>query len=109
MLRRFSWIAVGFLIIWQFGCGDATIKQQTPGTPGTSGTPGTPGTPPPANISISPGSAMVGSPDVILTISALNNFTFHNGIWYSNVLWSQDGVDTLLVANFVSSSQLTAL
>jgi len=52
---------------------------------------------------------MVGSPDVILTISALNNFTFHNGIWYSNVLWSQDGVDTLLVANFVSSSQLTAL
>jgi hypothetical protein len=52
---------------------------------------------------------MVGSPDLTVTISALNTFTFHNGIWHSNVLWSQGGVDTPLVASFVSSSQLTAL
>jgi len=102
MVRRFSWVVVGFLVIWQFACGDGTLKQQTPGTPGTPGTP-------PANISISPGSAMVGSPDLVLTISALNNFTFHNGILHSNVLWSQGGMETPLVPNFVNSSQLTAL
>jgi hypothetical protein len=103
MPKHFSWIAVGILVLWQAGCGGATFKQQTPGTPGT------PATSSPANISISPGSAMVGSPDLTLTVSALNNFTFHNGIWHSNVLWSQDSVDTPLVPNFVSSSQLTAL
>jgi len=104
MLRRFSWIAVGFLIIWQFACGGGGTPKQPP-TPGTPGTPGTPL----ANISISPDTAMVSSPDLTLTISALNNFTFHNGIWHSNVLWLQGGVDTPLVASFVSSSRLIAL
>jgi hypothetical protein len=44
-----------------------------------------------------------------LTISALNGFTFHNGIWHSNVLWSEGGVDTPLSASFVSSSELIAI
>lgn len=99
MLRLRS-IILGSLIVWQFGCGGSTPPSTTPST--------TPQTPSP-NISISPSSAMVGSPDLTLTISALNNFTFHNGIWHSNVLWRQGGVDTPLVENFVSSSQLTAL
>lgn len=104
MLRRFSWIALGFLIVWQFACGGGALMQP-PQPPKASSS----GTPSPADISISPASAMVGSPDLTLTISALNNFTFHNGIWHSNVFWSQGGVDTQLVDNFVSSSQLTAL
>ena len=100
MPRRFSWIPVGFLVVLQLGC-DGTAFRQSP-KPGSSGTPS-------ANISISPTSASVGSPDVTLTISGLNNFAFHNGIWHSNVVWSQGGVDTPLLATFVSNSQLTAL
>jgi len=64
---------------------------------------------PSANISISPGNATVGSPDLTITISGLNNFTFHNGVWQSSVHWSQGGVDTPLLTSFVSSSQLTAI
>ena len=67
--------------------------------------------PPPtsANISISPDTATAGSPDLTLTILALNNFQFHNGIWHSLVLWRQGGVDTQLQATFVSSSEVTAI
>ncbi len=101
MLRRFPWTAVGFLIVWQFACGGGALMQ--PPKSGASSTPSS------ANISISPANAMVGSPDVTLTISALNNFRFFNGHWQSEVLWSQGGVDTPLLATFVSSSQLTAL
>jgi trimeric autotransporter adhesin len=100
MPRRFSWIAVGFLTVLQLGCGGTAFKQSP--KPDSSGTPS-------VNISVSPASATAGSPDVTLTISALNNFAFHNGIWHSNVLWSQGGVDTPLLATFVSSSQLTAV
>src|SRR5512133_767530 len=105
MRTRACSLAVVSFVLWQAGCGGGTLKQQTPGTPGTPSTPSATT----ANISISPDTAMVGSPDLTLTISALKNFTFHNGIWHSNVLWSQGGVDTPLMANFVSSSQLTAL
>jgi hypothetical protein len=100
MRRHFSWIAVGFLIVWQFACGGGTFKQSP--KPGSSGTPS-------ANISISPASAMVGSPDLTLTILGSNNFTFFNGHWHSTVLWSQAGVDTALLTSFVDSSQLTAI
>lgn len=77
MLRRLSWIAVGFLIAWQFACGGGTFRQSP--KPGSSGTPS-------ANISIAPASAMVGSPDLTLTILGSNNFTFSNGHWHSTVL-----------------------
>ena len=99
MLRRFSCIVVGFLIVWQFACG-GTLKQSPKS--GSSVTPS-------ANISISPGSARVGSPDLTFAISGSNKFIFHNGIWYCSVLWSQGGVDTPLLTTFVSSSQLTAI
>jgi trimeric autotransporter adhesin len=100
MLRHFSWIAVGFLIVWELACGGGTLRQ-TPKS-GSSGMS-------PANISISPGSATVGSPDLTLTILASNNFTFFNGHWHSTVLWSQGDVDTPLLTTFVGSSQLTAI
>lgn len=96
MLRRFSWIAVGFLIVWQFACGGGTLKS------GSSGTPS-------ANISLSPGSATIGSPDLTLTILGSNNFTFFNGHWHSSVLWSQGGLDTPLLTTFINSSELTAI
>src|SRR5262249_56559427 len=100
MRRHVSWIAVGCLIIWQFACGGGPPKQSP-----NSGSLGTPS----ANLSISPGNATVGSPDLTITISGLNNFTFHNGVWQSSVHWSQGGVDTPLLTSFVSSSQLTAI
>jgi hypothetical protein len=70
---------------------------------------GSSGTPSSANISISPASAVVGSPDLTLTILGLNNFTFFNGHWHSTVLWSQGGVDTPLLTTFINGSQLTAI
>lgn len=104
MTKRFSHVVVACLILWQCACGGGTLTQSP-----KPGSPGTPAPSPSANISITPTSAAVGSPDLSLRIVASNNFTFHNGIWYSEVLWSQDGVDTPLVANFVSSSQLAAI
>jgi IPT/TIG domain len=101
MPRHFSWIAVGFLIIWQLACGDGTLRQ-----PSKSNSAGTPS----ANISISPGSAVVGSPDLTLTVSGSKNFTFFSAAHkFSLIVWSQGGIDTSLLTTFVSSSQLTAI
>ena len=101
MLRHFSWITVGFLVVCQFGCGGGTLKQSRP-EPVSSGTPS-------ANISISPASATVGSPDLTLTIAGSSTFTFvQGGVHYSTVVWVQDGIDTPLLTTFVNSSQFTA-
>ena len=95
--KRASWVAIVSLVFWQSGCGDGTIKPSTPRTPA-------------ANISISPGSAMVGSPDLILTVSGSKDFTFSSAAHkFSKVVWSQGGIDTSLLTTFVSSSQLTAI
>src|ERR1043166_6859189 len=101
MLRRFSWMVVGFLIVCQLACGGGPLRQSSP----KSVPPGTPL----ANISISPASAMVGGPDLMLTVLGSTNFTFHNGIWHSTVLWSQGGANTSLLTTFINSSQLTAI
>jgi len=93
--KRASWVAMLSLVFWQSGCGDGTIKPSTPRIP--------------ADISISPGSATVGSPDLTQTILGSKNFTFFNGHWYSTVLSSQDSVDTPLLTTFDSNSQLTAI
>jgi hypothetical protein len=103
MFRRFSQIAVGFLVVWQFACGDGTIRQSP--RSGSSGTPG----PQSANISIAPDSAVVGSPDLTLTVVGSSSFKFYNGHWHTTVLWSQGGVGTPLLTTFVSSSQVTAI
>jgi hypothetical protein len=99
-IKCLSAIVLAGLVLWQSGCGSGTStrlpQSQTSGTPS-------------ANISISPANAMVGSPDLTLSILGSSNFTFHNGIWYSTVLWSQQGVDTPLLTTFITSSQLTAV
>jgi len=101
MLRRFSWLAVGFLILFQFACGSGTLTQSSKSN--SSGTP-------PANISISPGSAIIGSPDLTLTVSGSSNFVFSSAAHkFSLVVWSQGGTDTPLLTTFLSSSQLTAI
>src|ERR1700674_2083400 len=102
MSRRFSRIAAGFLIIIsQFGCGGGAESQST--NSNSSGKPS-------ANISISPGSAMVGSPDLMLTVSGSKDFTFSSADHkFSQVVWSQGGIDTSLLTTFVSTSQLTAI
>jgi hypothetical protein len=59
------------------------------------------------SISISPSTAVVGSPDLTLTITGSNFFGApHN---FSQAVWSSNGNDTLLVTTFVSSTQLTAV
>src|SRR5689334_22987717 len=101
MSRRVLWIATGFLVLWQFACGGVTPSQ--PPNSNSSGKPS-------ANISISPGSAMVGSPDVTLTVSGSKDFTFSSAAHrFSQVIWSQGGIDTSLLTTFVSTSQLTAI
>lgn len=101
MFRRFPCIAVGFLIVWQFACGGGALMQ--PPKSGSSGKPSS------ANISVSPASAMVGSPELTLTISGSNTFKFAQGVvHYSTVVWSQGGINTPLSTTFVNSSQLTA-
>jgi hypothetical protein len=92
---------VASVALCQFGCGNGTLKPSAPGTPSSPNTPT-------ANISISPNSAAPGSPDLTVTIQALNGFTFFNGHWHSTVYWSQNGAETPLLTSFVSSSQLTA-
>jgi hypothetical protein len=100
VINRLAWLAVASAIICQFACGGQTIMRAPKS--GSSGTPS-------ANISLSPGNTTVGSPDLTVTIQALNNFTFYGGHWHSAVHWSQGGVDTPLLTTFVSSSQLTAI
>jgi IPT/TIG domain len=101
MFRRFSWIAFGWLIALQFGCGAGTTRQSL--KPEPSGAPS-------SNISISQGSATAGSPDLTLTISGSDTFTFaQSAVHYSIVVWSQNGAETPLATSFVSSSRLTAI
>jgi len=104
MLRRLSRIAVGFLMLGQFACGGGSFRRAP-----NSGSSGTPSANIPMNISISPASAMVGTPDLTLTIGGSHTFTFAQGrVRYNTVVWSQGGIDTPLLTTFVSSSQLTA-
>lgn len=101
MPKHFSWIMLGFLVLWQVACGGGPVSQVPKAN--SSGTPS-------ANISISPGSATVGSPDLTLTVLGSKAFTFAEGeVHYSTVVWWQNGVETPLLTTFVNSSQLTAI
>lgn len=100
MTRRIPRLAFVSLVLWQFGCGGGAASRTL-----NSGTPGTPS----ANISVSPGSATVGSPDLALTVAS-KTFTFlDTSHKFTQVLWSQAGVDTPLATTFVSGSQVTAI
>lgn len=95
-------ISVGLtlLLLALCGCGSPGVRMGTP-TP----------TPTPVSsedsISISPTSAVAGSPDVLLTITG-SNFAGarHN---FSQAVWSSNGSETRLATTFVSSTQLTAV
>jgi trimeric autotransporter adhesin len=105
MAKNLCWSTLLCLLVWQLGCGGGT-SSKIPGAPGTPGVPSTSS----ANISISPGTAKVGSPDLTLTVTGSNSFTFaQSGVHFSKVVWSQGGVDTDLTTTFVTSSQLTAV
>ncbi len=103
MLRRFSWIAVGFFVAWQLACGSGPARQSPES--GSSVPPGTQS----ADISISPATTPVGSPDLTLTITGSQDFIFVNGTHrLTQVFWSSGtGLATPLATTFVSSSQLT--
>ena len=95
-----SLLVVACLTICQLGCGGGTGSRAA--NPGNSGAA--------ANISISPGNAAVGSPDLTLTISGSKSFMFSSGAHQlSQVVWSQASIDTPLATTFVSSLQLTAI
>lgn len=68
------------------------------------------GPPPSPSISISPFSAVAGSTDLTLTVTAIGGLTFfseaHNK---SDIVWSVNGSDTLLTTTFVNSTKLTAV
>jgi hypothetical protein len=95
-------VVILFLSTVQIGCGGGNQSSYPSGSTNRAGAP-------PANISISPGSALVGSPALTLTITG-SGFTFVVGaVHYSIAVWSQGGVDTPLLTTFVSNSQLTAI
>ena len=101
-VKLFSAVAVASLVFWQSACGGGTLKRlDSSGSPSGS---------PSANISISPTSVTVGSPDLTLTVTAIGALTFfgkpHNK---SEVVWSANGSDTPLITTFVSSTKLTAV
>ncbi|HEX4919875.1 MAG TPA: hypothetical protein VFV92_03955, partial [Candidatus Bathyarchaeia archaeon] len=96
-------LLVGSLLIGcQLGCGGspkAGPRQAQSPSPSSQ-----------ANISISPASAIVGSTDLTVTITASKTFSFAGGhIWENRVLWSVNGNDTELFSTLISSSQLTAI
>src|SRR5439155_783471 len=69
--------------------------------------PNSPLPPPPPNISISPTSAVAGSPDLTLTVMGSNFLgETHN---FSQAVWSVNSSTTLLATTFVSSTQLTGV
>ena len=96
MSRRAASLCFLTLLIGLAGCGSESRPPRIP-TP-------TPG------ISISPISTAAGSPDLVLTVTALGGLTFfddpHN---QSFVVWSANGSDTFLATTFVNSTQLTAV
>lgn len=96
MLRLRS-IILGSLVVWQIGCAGSTPPPSTP-----------PKTPSP-DISISPATAAVGSPDLTVTITGSQRFSFTSAAHkFNHAVWSANGSDATLATTFVSSSQITA-
>lgn len=106
MLRARTLLIGSLLIVCQLGCGGAPQAAppqagQPQGGPYPSG---------PANISVSPANAVVGSADLTITITGSSGFSFANGhVRVNKVFWAANGSDTELTSTFVSTSQLTAV
>lgn len=96
MLRLRS-IILESLVVWQLGCGGSTPPSTPPKTPSS-------------NVSISPATAAVGSPDLTVTIAGSQQFSFTSATHkFNRAVWSANGTDTTLALTFVSSSQITAM
>src|SRR5215471_963675 len=84
------------------GCGGSSTGQRPPSTPTPS---------PTASVgsvvikSISPPSAVAGSPDLTLTITGSNFANFFTGHKFAQALWS----GTVLATTFVNDTELTAV
>ena len=104
MLRMKNFVIASLLVVWQLGCGGGSSSQP----PSSQG--GSPSPNPPANISILPATAIVGSGDLTLTVNGSQTFSFAGGgPRYNKVLWSANGTETELSAIIVSQSELTAI
>src|ERR1700739_1087969 len=90
-------LLVSLLAVWQLGCGDSRVPPAGDN-------------PPLANISVSPATAAVGSPDLTLTVTATRHFLFTSADHkFNQVVWTANSTDTALATTFVSSSRLTAV
>ena len=92
-----SLLVVSLLLLWQLGCGSSPVPPAGGGSRA-------------ANISLSPASAAVGSPDLRVIITATQQFSFTGADHkFNRVVWTTNGTDTALETTFVNSSQLTAV
>src|SRR5215469_12450631 len=95
MLRLTTIALIAALVMTASGCGGGSSAQSPPPPSGAS------------IGSISPTTAVPGSPDLSLTVNGSN---FANGVHKgSRVVWSANGTDTLLATTFISSNQLIAV
>ncbi len=89
-----------WLLLALWGCESTNVHPSPPPV-------GAPGSPTSSSITISPSSAVAGSPDVVVTITGTNfEGRRHN---FSQAVWLANGSQTLLATTFVSTTQLTAV
>jgi len=98
-MQRVRGFLIGSLVlVWQLGCGGGSPPL------------GPPTQNPQANISISPANALVGSGDLVLTVTAKQTFSFVDTVHKrSEVVWAINGANTDLTTTFVSNSELTTI
>lgn len=101
MLHVKTMLIGSLLVLCQLGCGSGPeARLPVPNPPPKTQ----------ANISVSPENAIVGSADLIVTITGSETFPLAGGgPRFNKVLWSANGSETELSSTLVSSSQLTAI
>ncbi len=92
-ITAFTSLIIAAIALW--GCGGGSSAKGTP--PPTV----------PTIASISPTSAVVGSPDLKLTLTGSNFLGDRHNL--SQVAWSANGSATLLTTTYINSTQLTAV
>ena len=104
MFRQIGIVLLTITFLAVCGCGSNSAVQQPPPAPTPSPTPSAGSV---VISSISPASAVAGSPDLTLTITGSNfTGTRHN---IRQAVWSANGSNTALATTFVTDTQLTAV
>jgi hypothetical protein len=99
-MKKQSLAGLSLLLLALWGCESTNVRPSPPPV----GAPGLPGS---SSITISPTSAVAGSPDITLTITGSNfEGRRHN---FSQAVWVANTSQTPLVTTFVSTTQLTAV